>query len=388
MPLKVVVELLVQAVRPLQSGAAGVTCPGVFLPEKHDVFLSVCILGQRKKTECLPPVFPLLFYEKMCFEKVFESAIDPAAVTEMLESNVTRFALTQLVSSEGDDLAFYEENTRDFLFPERKLTPAYPGVDRELLMKTAPPFPGIAPKIEFSTRTTITELPLQHRRKNYGRNRTRNQRSASPKQKNQSLTQCKTSLKRDKSYGRHTRSLKSQTPPLNTRDRFCELCRENHQQPSRLHLESPERKSENETRPPFVVRHVDSSKLFIEVTSPLRYRKVKQSKRSAKHSLKSHEKRVSSFDNCEVSNTSVKMIKQPSEQTTSEHDSSSLGRGGPVSYLHYPPSQRDSAFHRTASSAASQHLESPSPVGSPSAFQNRELLRMKLMTSLKERLSL
>nr|XP_013813003.1 PREDICTED: spermatogenesis associated 6-like protein [Apteryx mantelli mantelli] len=102
----------------------------------------------------------------MLFEKVFESAVDPAAVTEMLESNVTRFELTQLVSS-GDDLAFYEENTRDFLFPEPKLTPAYPGVDRELLMKTSSHFPGIAPKIEFSTRTTITELPLQRREKNY-----------------------------------------------------------------------------------------------------------------------------------------------------------------------------------------------------------------------------
>lgn len=68
------------------------------------------------------------------------------------------------------------------------------------------------------------------------------------------------------------------------------------------------------------------------------------------------------------------MIREPSEQATSEHDSSSLGRDGPVSYLHYPPSQRDSAFHRAASSATSQHLKSPSPVGSPSAFQNRLLI--------------
>ncbi|KGL78987.1 Spermatogenesis associated 6-like, partial [Tinamus guttatus] len=113
-----------------------ITCPGVFLPEKHDVYLSVCILGQHKETECLPPVFPLLFHEKMLFEKVFEHAVDPAAVTEILESLVTKFELIQLTSPAGDGLAFYEENTRDFLFPEPKLTPAYPGVDRELLMKT------------------------------------------------------------------------------------------------------------------------------------------------------------------------------------------------------------------------------------------------------------
>nr|XP_032633758.1 spermatogenesis associated 6-like protein [Chelonoidis abingdonii] len=89
MPLKVLVELQIHAV----------TCPGVFLPEKHDIYLSVCIMGQYKETECLPPIFPLLFHEKMWFEKVFESAVDPAAVTEMLESNVTTFGLIQLVSS-------------------------------------------------------------------------------------------------------------------------------------------------------------------------------------------------------------------------------------------------------------------------------------------------
>lgn len=68
------------------------------------------------------------------------------------------------------------------------------------------------------------------------------------------------------------------------------------------------------------------------------------------------------------------MIKEPSEQATSEQDSSSLATDGSVNYLRYPPSQRDSAFHRAASSATSQHLESPSPAGSPSAFQNRLLI--------------
>ncbi|KAM9262023.1 spermatogenesis associated 6-like protein [Morus bassanus] len=157
MPPKAVVEVEVPAV----------ACPGVFLPEKHDIFLSVFILGQLKETECLPTLFPFLFHEKMCFEKVFESAIDPAVVTEMLESNILFFSGCVFVLSVGNDLAFYEENTQDFLFPECKLTPAYPGVDKELLMKTSPHFTGIAPKIEFSTRTTITELSLQYRRENY-----------------------------------------------------------------------------------------------------------------------------------------------------------------------------------------------------------------------------
>lgn len=47
--------------------------------------------------------------------------------------------------------------------------------------------------------------------------------------------------------------------------------------------------------------------------------------------------------------------KEPSEEGTSEHDSSPLGTDGPVSYLHYPPSQRDSAFHHAVSSATSSH---------------------------------
>ncbi|XP_062828021.1 spermatogenesis associated 6-like protein isoform X3 [Anolis carolinensis] len=150
MPLKVVVELQVHSV----------SCPGVHLAEKSDVYLHVCIMGQCKETDCLPPTFPLLFHEKMWFEKIFEKATDPVEVVELLEKNLTKIRLSELISSEKEDLANYEENTRDFLFPEPKLTPPYPGVDRELLMNTPPSFPGIAPKLEFSTRTTITELPL------------------------------------------------------------------------------------------------------------------------------------------------------------------------------------------------------------------------------------
>ncbi|XP_025939375.1 spermatogenesis associated 6-like protein isoform X7 [Apteryx rowi] len=278
MPLKVGVELQIHAV----------TCPGVFLPEKHDIYLSVCILGQYKETECLPPVFPLLFHEKMLFEKVFESAVDPAAVTEMLESNVTRFELTQLVSSVGDDLAFYEENTRDFLFPEPKLTPAYPGVDRELLMKTSSHFPGIAPKIEFSTRTTITELPLQRREKNY------------------IIVQ------------------------------------------QLISLPGPKQNKE--------------SKIWICIT---------QTKEQVINTMQDISEKALTFDNCETSNTSVKIVREPAEQAASEHDSSSLETDELFSYPQCSPSWRHLAFHHAASPATSQRLKSPSPVRSPSPLQYR-----------------
>ncbi|XP_058856839.1 spermatogenesis associated 6-like protein [Acipenser ruthenus] len=149
--VKVVVELQLHAV----------TCPGVFLTDKDDVYLSVCIMGQYRKSACCLPVFPLLFHEKMTFEKVFKMAMDPAAVAEQLEYQTAKFELIQLFPPVGETLASYEEEARSFLFPEPKLSPTYPGVDREVLMRRTRNFPGIAPKLEFSTRTTIKECSFK-----------------------------------------------------------------------------------------------------------------------------------------------------------------------------------------------------------------------------------
>ncbi|XP_047381159.1 spermatogenesis associated 6-like protein isoform X3 [Sciurus carolinensis] len=153
MPLEAVVELQIRAI----------SCPGVFLPDKQDVYLGVYLLNQYVETACFPSVFPIVIQQSLRFEKVFENAIDPGAVAELLESFLTRFELIQLVPPVWEELAYYEENTRDFLFPEPKLTPSHPGIHRELLMKTAIGFPGIAPKLEFSTRTAIRECMFLHR---------------------------------------------------------------------------------------------------------------------------------------------------------------------------------------------------------------------------------
>ncbi|XP_045324166.1 spermatogenesis associated 6-like protein isoform X8 [Leopardus geoffroyi] len=131
MPLEVVVELQIRAI----------SCPGVFLPDKQDVYLGVYLLNQYLETDCFPSVFPIMIQQSMRFEKVFENAIDPGAVAEILESFLTRFELIQLVSPAWEELACYEENTRDFLFPEPKLTPSLPGMYRQVLMKTFAGFP-------------------------------------------------------------------------------------------------------------------------------------------------------------------------------------------------------------------------------------------------------
>ncbi|XP_045046935.2 spermatogenesis associated 6-like protein isoform X3 [Desmodus rotundus] len=153
MPMEVVVELQIRAI----------SCPGVFLPDKQDVYLGVYLLNQYLETDCFPSVFPIMIQQRMRFKKLFENAIDPGAVADILESFLTRFELIQLVPPVWEELAYYEENTREFLFPEPKLTPSNPGLCRELLMKTAAGFPGIAPKIEFSTKTAIRECVLLHR---------------------------------------------------------------------------------------------------------------------------------------------------------------------------------------------------------------------------------
>lgn len=44
-----------------------VTCPGVFLPDRQDVFIDIDIFGHRKRTQCHPPVFPFLFHEKVLY---------------------------------------------------------------------------------------------------------------------------------------------------------------------------------------------------------------------------------------------------------------------------------------------------------------------------------
>ncbi|NXU79488.1 SPAT6 protein, partial [Oreotrochilus melanogaster] len=137
-----------------------ITCPGVVLKGKEELYLSVSVLGQYKKTQCVPAVFPLVFQEKLVFEKAFPDVVDPGDLMKLLEFDTAVLELIQLIPPVGKVLASYEENTRDFLFPDPKLTRGHRGLDREILMKRSSSFPGIAPKLRFSTSSLITESLL------------------------------------------------------------------------------------------------------------------------------------------------------------------------------------------------------------------------------------
>ncbi|XP_078533523.1 spermatogenesis associated 6-like protein isoform X2 [Lissotriton helveticus] len=259
MPLKVQVELQIQAV----------TCPGVFLPEKDDIYLSVSMLDQWKETECLPPVFPLLFHEKMKFEKVFEDVTDPAAVAELLECEIVKFELTQLTPPVGEFLAFFEDNTREFLFPEPKLTPSYPGVGRELLMNTVRSFPGIAPKIEFSTRTAIKEFSADKKKRSREERKVRRRKSTSlsPKGKSCSPTKSQIELDKEKLVEKATESSRHRSPSEYSQKAIHKRIKDNHQWLSQLSQGTLNFKSDIDSRPQVIAKHGENKELPIRSTS-------------------------------------------------------------------------------------------------------------------------
>ncbi|XP_054439052.1 spermatogenesis associated 6-like protein [Pteronotus mesoamericanus] len=349
MPLEVVVELQIRAI----------SCPGVFLPDKQDVYLGVYLLNQYLETDCFPSVFPIMIQQRMRFKKLFENAIDPGAVADILESFLTRFELIQLVPPEWEELAYYEENTREFLFPEPRLTPSNPGMSREVLMKTAAGFPGIAPKIEFSTRTAIRECVFLHRNR-FPEERYKSRSPLSTPYGPKCPLNNTHGKPRESNLNRLSRNTQSQVPPPYSARCFFQ------DQPAQLNLGNNFRIS-GESKPPFVVRHVDSAKPFGENISQ------HYSGKSRRKSKFSHcpfpVKRASSLDSLAAN---VKVTKEPDERIVLRNkspaplDSSKFGKPSP-SYSN----QGDADCHLETSLATSQPSRSPSPRLDPPRLRER-----------------
>ncbi|XP_041359383.1 spermatogenesis-associated protein 6-like isoform X3 [Gigantopelta aegis] len=136
-----------------------VSAPGVWLPSKEQVYLSVYMLGQYRSTHLMSSIFPLLVDEKFKFEKTFYTAMDPSDVADYMEDELVVFELVQLseYTDGGVRLATFSTNLRDFLYPYPSLAPTYTSTSREMLLSRTVAFPGIAPKLEFSTSTVIKE---------------------------------------------------------------------------------------------------------------------------------------------------------------------------------------------------------------------------------------
>lgn len=134
---------------------------GTWLQSQNDVYLSICLFGKIQKTTRTSSVFPLTFYEKLRFEKIFYCSYDPSHISEALEDMMVHINLMQIMFDGSDDrlLAWYNCSALQFLYPIPQYFPRFGVHDREVLMERSVLFPGISPKLEFSTRTVIEEVP-------------------------------------------------------------------------------------------------------------------------------------------------------------------------------------------------------------------------------------
>ncbi|XP_031305637.1 spermatogenesis associated 6-like protein isoform X6 [Camelus dromedarius] len=209
---------------------------------------------------------------------------------------------------------------------------------------------GIAPKIEFSTRTAIREGVFLHRNR-FLEERYKSQRPLStsygPKFP---LSNIKVKP-RESNLDRPVQGMRSWAPsPYSTRRFFQD-------QPAQLNLGN-NFKIPGESKPPFVVRHVDSAKPFGENSS--KHHSQKSRRKSNFSNFPFPMRRASSLDSLAAN---VKVIKEPDErivlrnESPSPLDSSKFGKPSP-SYSN----QGDADFHQETSFATSQHSRTPSPL--------------------------
>lgn len=135
---------------------------GTWLKDRESLFLSVQLFGQVRQTRLVGGVFPLFFRDALKFDKVFFSAYDPAHVADKLLDETVRIELLQLseLFRDGRVLAWYEASAKSFLFPSPFSSPSSMFPMREVTMERSVSFPGLRPRLEFSSRTTIRESSM------------------------------------------------------------------------------------------------------------------------------------------------------------------------------------------------------------------------------------
>lgn len=136
-----------------------VSSPGTWLPNRDDLYLTVDSFNQVKRTKLSTPNFPLSFHEKFTFEKMFWSCSDPKDVVTAMEDIPVTVELRQVadIYLGGTLLSYFDTNSRDFFYPCPNLCPRSVS-NRELLMIRTVDFPGISPKVEFSSYAVIEKL--------------------------------------------------------------------------------------------------------------------------------------------------------------------------------------------------------------------------------------
>ncbi|XP_042768819.1 spermatogenesis associated 6-like protein isoform X9 [Panthera leo] len=205
---------------------------------------------------------------------------------------------------------------------------------------------GIAPKIEFSTRTAIRERVFLHRNR-FLEEREKSRRPLSTSDGPRSpLNNVRMRPKDSKVESTQSWAPSPCSPRCFVQD-----------QPTPPSLGNNFRIS-GESKPPFVVRHVDSAKPFGDSISELQPRKSRTKPKFS--NLPFPGRRASSFDSFAAN---IKVIKEPDErivlrkESPSPLDSSKFGKPSP-SY----GNQGDADFHREASFATDQPSRSSSPL--------------------------
>ncbi|XP_028857744.1 spermatogenesis-associated protein 6 [Denticeps clupeoides] len=339
-----------------------VTCPGADLLTQHDIYLSGCMMGQYQKTQCVPPVFPLSFRRKLLFSKRFSDVVDPGDIARLLQCDTTSFELIQLVPPEGDILATAEQNTRDFLYPEPELAPRSPSAQRELLMKRSISFPGISPRVEFTTRSIIEECDVKDSRLAV----TASSRPSAERPARRTETSG--------GYNRPTVASLTRALSPYTYRRMCQLSEDAGQRLRHLRLGPHTFKKETASQPPFVVAHSPSVS-FIEPSSP--WHSSSSSNRSRIFSPSATHAAVHSAVSLPNSRTSTPAKARPSSKTShapqrapAKHQHRSPPpHSTPASSRTSPPRHRSPPPHSTPASSRTSppRHRSPPPHSTPAS---------------------